>query len=309
MSTGLTRFAWLSIAAAVCTIALKTGAWWLTGSVGLLSDALESVVNLVAAAMTLAMLTVAAKPPDEEHAYGYGKAEYFASGVEGALILLAAVAIGWTAIGRLQAPAPITQAWLGLAISTAASLVNFGVARVLLGAARRYRSIALEADSRHLMTDVWTSGGVLVGIVAVALTGWQRLDPIIALLVAANIVWSGVTIVRRSALGLLDQAMPPEEQEALTTVLAEFGPPAQFHALRTIQSGPRRFISLHVLVPGEWTVRQGHTLLEEIEQALRHAIPNATVFTHLEAVEDPTSFADVGLDRLSGVRIPGSAES
>jgi cation diffusion facilitator family transporter len=301
MSGSLTRFAWLSVAAAVCTIGLKTGAWRLTGSVGLLSDALESLVNLVAAVMTLAMLALAAKPPTEEHAYGYGKAEYFASGVEGALILLAAAAIAWTAVGRLRAPAPIEQAWFGLAISTAASLINFGVARVLFRAARRYRSIALEADSRHLMTDVWTSGGVLVGVVAVALTGWQRLDPAIALVVAANIVWSGVIIVKRSALGLLDQALPREEQEAIASVLAEFGPPVQFHALRTIQSGPRRFISLHVLVPGEWTVKRGHALLEEVERKLRQAVPSSTVFTHLEAVEDPTAFEDIGLDRASNV--------
>jgi cation diffusion facilitator family transporter len=297
--TNLSRFAWLSIAAAVCTIALKVAAWRLTGSVGLLSDALESGVNLVAAVMTLAMLAIAARPPDEEHAFGYGKAEYFASGVEGALILLAAVAIGWTAIGRLQAPAPIEEAWLGLAVSTGASLINFGVARVLLRAARRHRSVALEADAHHLMTDVWTSGGVLVGIVAVALTGWERLDPVIALLVAANIVWTGVRILRQSALGLLDQALPREDQDALATALAQFGPPIQFHALRTRQSGSRRFVSLHVLVPGEWTVNRGHALLEDVERALRGAVQNATVFTHLEPVEDAASFADMGLDRES----------
>ncbi|MGE5786864.1 MAG: cation diffusion facilitator family transporter [Myxococcales bacterium] len=296
-SGGLTQFAWLSIAAAVTTIALKTGAWALTGSVGLLSDALESLVNLVAAAMTLAMLTVASKPPDEEHTYGHGKAEYFASGVEGALILLAAVGIGWAAIGRLMAPAGIEQPWLGLAISTLASLVNFVTARVLLNAARKHHSIALEADSRHLMTDVWTSVGVLVGVVAVAVTGWQRLDPLIALLVAFNIVFSGVSILKRSASGLLDQALPKAEQEAVSRVLSTFGPTVQFHALRTIQSGPRRFISLHVLVPGDWTVKRGHGLLEDIERSLRRAVPNASVFTHLEAIDDPASFDDIELDR------------
>lgn len=176
---------------------------------------------------------VAARPADEVHAYGYGKAEYFASRVEGALILLAAVAIGWTAIGRHQAPAPIEQAWLGLAISTAASLINFGVARVLLRAARRHRSIALEADAHHLMTEVWTSAGVLVGLVAVAVSGWARLDPVIALLVAANIVWTGVAMMRRSALGLLDQALPREDHDALASALAQFGPPVQFHAMHT----------------------------------------------------------------------------
>jgi len=297
MSSGLTRFAWLSIAAAVGTILLKLVAWRLTGSVGLLSDALESVVNLVAAAMTLAMLAVAAKPADEAHAYGYGNAEYFASGVEGALILLAAAGIGWAAVGRLLAPAPIEQAWLGLGFSLAASLVNLGVAQVLLRAARRHRSIALEADAHHLMTDVWTSGGVLIGIMAVAVTGWERLDPIVALGVAANIVWSGARILRQSALGLLDRALPPAEQRALASALAEFPPPIAFHAVRTRQAGARRFVSLHVLVPGEWTVSRGHALLEDVEAALRRAVEGATIFTHLEPVEDPTSLADQGLDR------------
>jgi len=299
-SGGLARFAWLSIAAAVTTIALKTGAWLLTGSVGLLSDALESLVNLVAAAMTLAMLTLASKPPDEEHTYGHGKAEYFASGVEGALILLAAAGIGWAAVGRLREPVAIEQPWLGLAVSSLASLVNFVVARVLLSAARKHHSIALEADSRHLMTDVWTSAGVVLGLVGVAVTGWQRLDPVIALVVAANIVFSGISILKRSASGLLDQALPKQEQEAVTRVLSSFGPTVQFHALRTIQSGPRRFISLHVLVPGDWTVKRGHSLLEDIERSLRRAVPNASVFTHLEAIDDPVSFDDIELDRDAG---------
>jgi cation diffusion facilitator family transporter len=300
MSVSLTRFAWLSIAAAVGTIALKLLAWWLTGSVGLLSDALESVVNLVAAAMTLAMLSVAAKPPDELHAFGHGKAEYFASGVEGALILLAAVGIGWTALQRLLAPAPIEQAWLGLGVSTAASAINFGVARVLLRASEQHRSIALEADAHHLMTDVWTSGGVLIGIVAVVLTGWQRLDPLIAIGVALNIVWSGVRIIRGSVLGLMDGALPPHEQQAVASVLQKLAPPVQCHAVRTRQAGATRFISLHVLVPGEWSVRRGHDLLEELEGALCAAVPGATVFTHIEPLEDPASFADLELDRVAG---------
>jgi cation diffusion facilitator family transporter len=293
----LTRFAWLSISAAIATIALKTAAWLLTGSVGLLSDALESVVNLVAAVMTLLMLGLAARPATEEHAYGYGKAEYFASGVEGALILLAAAGIAWTAIPRLWAPRPIEAAGLGLAVSTAASLVNLGVARVLLRAGRRHHSVALEADAHHLMTDVWTSAGVLAGIGLVAITGWERLDPIVALAVAANIVWTGVKIVRRSALGLLDRALLADEQEALRATLARHEGPIQFHAVRTRQAGARRFVSMHVLVPGDWTVRRGHDLLERIEEDVRGAVPNCTVFTHLEAIEDPASFEDVGLDR------------
>jgi len=294
----LARFAWLSIGAAVVTIGLKMVAWRLTGSVGLLSDALESVVNLVAALLTLSMLTLAARPPDELHAYGYGKAEYFASGAEGALILLAAAAIGWAAVGRLRAPEPIDRIGFGLVVSTAASLVNLAAARVLLSAGRRHGSIALESDARHLMTDVWTSAGVLAGIGAVALTGKLWLDPVVALLVAANIVRTGLGVMRRSALGLLDRALDAPDQVALRRVLARHeGEEVRFHALRTRQAGARRFVSLHVLVPGAWTVRRGHDLLERIEEEIREAVPGATVFTHLEAVEDPASWQDESLDR------------
>jgi cation diffusion facilitator family transporter len=299
-SPGLGRFAWLSIAAAVVTIGLKMAAWRLTGSVGLLSDALESLVNLVAAIMTLMMLTVAARPPDEDHAYGHSKAEYFASGTEGALILLAAVAIGWTAVQRFLDPRPIEQAGLGVAVSTAASLVNLGVSRVLMRAGQRHHSIALEADAHHLMTDVWTSAGVLAGIGLVALTGWQRLDPLIALAVAGQIVWTGVQLLRRSAMGLLDAALSPAEQEALRAVLARHeGPALRFHAVRTRQAASRRFISMHVLVPGDWTVRRGHDLLERLEHEIRAVVPNATVLTHLEALEDPAAWQDQGLDRAT----------
>ncbi len=295
---GLARFAGLSIAAAVVTIALKTAAWRLTGSVGLLSDALESLVNLAAAVMTLLMLSVAARPPDEEHAYGYGKAEYVSSGAEGALIVLAAAGIIWTAVGRLLHPQPVEQIGLGLALSLAASLVNLAVSRVLVRAGRRHDSIALEADGHHLMTDVWTSAGVLVGIGAVAATGWNRLDPIIAIVVAIQIVWSGWTLVRRSWLGLLDRAIPEGELAALRAVLERHATEGiEFHALRTRQAGARRFVSMHVLVPGDWTVSQGHAFLEEIERDIRCAVPNATVTTHLEAVEDPTAWQDEGLDR------------
>ncbi len=293
----LTRFAWLSIAAAVATIALKLGAWWLTGSVGLLSDALESGVNLLAAVLTLLMLGLAARAPDEDHAYGYGKAENFGSGAEGAMILVAAGLIAWTAIERLRAPAPIDEAWLGLGVSVGASTINLVVARVLLAAGRRHRSVALEADGHHLMTDVWTSAGVVIGVAAVALTGWQRLDPIIALAVAANIVWTGVRIVRSSALGLLDRAWPPDEQAALTQVLARYQAPVQIHAVRTRQSGRRRFVSMHVVVPGAWTIARGHALVEELERAIEELVPGAIAFTHLEPLEDPASFADTALDR------------
>ena len=297
-ASDLRRFAFLSIAAAVVTIGMKTAAWRMTGSVGLLSDALESLVNLAAAVITLFMLIVAARPPDDHHAYGHEKAEYFASGAEGALILVAAAGIAWAAIERLLSPRPIEQVGWGVAVSAVASAVNFGAARVLLAAGKRHHSIALEADARHLMTDVWTTAGVLAGVGLVAVTGWNVLDPIIALAVAAQIVWTGVQLLRRSALGLLDTALAPEEQATLRAVLARHeGPELQFHAVRTRQAASRRFISMHVLVPGSWTVRRGHERAEQIESEVRAAFHNATVFTHLEAIEDPVSFLDQGLDR------------
>jgi len=295
----LTRFAWLSIGAAVITIALKAVAYFLTGSVGLLSDALESIVNLVGAMMALAMLTIAARPADEDHTYGHSKAEYFSSGVEGTLILIAAVSIVITAIPRLITPKPLEQVGLGLGISVAASLVNLVVALVLSKAAKRYNSITLEADAQHLMTDVWTSVGVLAGVGLVALTGWERLDPIVAIIVAANIVWSGVGIVRKSALGLMDTALPVEEQAILKGILEKYTQEkgVEYHALRSRQSGSRQFVSFHVLVPGKWTVHRGHRLLESIEADIRHAMPSVTVFTHLESLNDPTSWDDTNLDR------------
>lgn len=251
----LTRFAWLSIAAAILTIGLKAAAYFITGSVGLLSDALESLVNLAAALMALAMLTVAARPPDEDHVYGHDKAEYFSSGVEGALILVAAISIGVAAWNRLLHPQPLEAVGLGLGISVFASLINLGVALVLRRAGQRFGSITLEADSQHLMTDVWTSVGVVAGIGAVALTGWERLDPLIAIAVALNIVWSGVQLVRRSALGLLDTAWPVPERGIVTNILDKYRVHGlQFHALRTRQSASRRFMSVHILVPGQWTV-------------------------------------------------------
>jgi cation diffusion facilitator family transporter len=297
----LTRFAWLAVLAAVLTIGLKAGAYILTGSVGLLSDALESLVNLVAAIAALIALTVAGKAPDEEHAFGHGKAEYFSSGLEGALVLVAAAAIVVTALPRLMQPVPIEQVGLGLAVSTLATLINLAVAQRLLRAGRTYRSITLEADARHLMTDVWTTVGVLVGIGAVAVTGWTRLDSIIALAVAANILWTGIGLMRRSLLGLLDTALPTEERKKIEAVLERYQREAgvQAHALRTREAGARRFVSVHILVPGAWTVQHGHQLLEAIEDDIRDALPSTTVFTHLEALEDPASFADTTLDRIA----------
>jgi cation diffusion facilitator family transporter len=297
--SSLTRFAWLSIAAAITTIALKAIAYLLTGSVSLLSDALESVVNLVGALMALAMLTIAARPADEEHDFGHSKAEYFSSGVEGTLILLAAASIIATAIPRLIVPKPLEQIGFGMVVSVAASLVNLFVARVLLRAGKQHHSITLEADARHLMTDVWTSAGVLVGVGAVALTGWVRLDPIVACLVAANIVWSGVSIVRKSVLGLMDTALPIEDRNKLHKALEPYTQlGVQYHALRTRESGARKFVSLHVLVPGPWTIERGHRLLERIEADIRNALPSVTVFTHLESLTDPASWDDTSLDRI-----------
>jgi cation diffusion facilitator family transporter len=296
--SSLTRFAWLSIAAAVLTIGLKAIAYQLTGSVGLLSDALESFVNLAGALMALAMLTIAARPADEDHLYGHSKAEYFSSGAEGMLILVAAVSIGIAAVQRLMTPKPLEQIGLGIGVSIVASCVNLAVALVLRRAGKQYNSITLKANAQHLMTDVWTSAGVLIGVGAVALTGWERLDPIVALVVAGNIVWSGFQIMRNSVLGLMDTALPVEEQIILQKVLEQhLQTGVQYHALRTRQSGARRFISLHVLVPGIWTVQRGHQLLERIEADIRHALPTAAVFTHLESLNDPASWDDMTLDR------------
>jgi cation diffusion facilitator family transporter len=294
----LTRFAWLSIAAALATIALKTVAYVLTGSVGLLSDAVESIVNLVGAVMALSMLTVASRPADEDHSYGHSKAEYFSSGVEGTLILVAALSIAVAAGRRLLAPQPLEQIGIGLAVSLGASLINLAVAMVLLRVGRQHHSITLEANAQHLFTDVWTSAGVIAGVAAVAGTGWLRLDPIVALLVAANILWTGTRIVRKSVLGLMDTALPPEELEAVKAALdSHLNDGIEYHALRTRQSGARRFVSLHVLVPGEWTVHRGHALLEDLEARIRSAVPNVTVFTHLESLDDPASWDDQHLDR------------
>jgi cation diffusion facilitator family transporter len=297
-SGNLTRFAWLSIGAAIITIALKTTAYWLTGSVGLLSDALESLVNLVAAIMALAMLTIAARPADEMHAFGYGKAEYFSSGLEGALVLLAAASIAWTAVPRLFAPQPLEHIGIGLAVSVLASAINFWVARVLMKAGKEYRSITLEADAHHLMTDVWTSAGVVLGVGVVALTGWVHLDPIIALLVAANILRIGSQLLGRSVSGLMDATLPAAERDAIKQVLNRYESQGiEYHALRTRQAGTRAFVSLHVLVPRDWTVQRGHDLLEQLERDIRASVPGAQLFTHLEPQGDPTAWEDIALDR------------
>jgi cation diffusion facilitator family transporter len=294
-----TRFyAVVSIVAAVVTIGLKFGAYLLTGSVGLFSDATESVVNLVAAVTALWALTLAARPPDEEHAFGHNKAEYFSSGLESALILIAAGWIAASAVPRLFEPEPLQNVGVGLAVTLVAAAINGGVALVILRAGRRLRSITLEADARHLLTDVWTSVGVVLGIVLVGFTGWLALDPLIALVVAANIVWAGVRLLRDTGQGLLDRALPAEDQAKIQKVLSRYeGTGTRFHAVRTRSAGQRRFISMHVLVPGGWTVKRGHDLAEEIEHDIARDLPQSTFFVHVEPAEDPASFADQALDR------------
>jgi cation diffusion facilitator family transporter len=294
----LTRYAWLSIAAAIVTIGMKASAYLLTGSVGLLSDALESLVNLAAAIVALIALRILSRPANDEYAFGYYKVEYFSSGFEGGMILLAAASIIISAVPRLLHPVPLEQLGLGVAISAAASVINLVVARVLLRAGKRYNSITLEADARHLMTDVWTTVGVLVGIGLVSLTGFLRLDPIIALLVAANIIFTGYRLLARSGRGLMDVALPAEETAKVTTILNSYeGKGVRYHALRTRQAAARNFMVLHLLVPGAWTVSQGHQLAEQVESEIMRAIPNSNIATHVEPIEDPASLADADLDR------------
>ena len=295
----LERYAWISIAAALATIALKTLAWWLTGSVGLLSDALESLVNLAAAMLALSMLRLAASPPDADHPYGFSKAEYFSAGIEGALIVLAAAGIVWTAVPRLAAPRELDMPLQGLALTVIASGINLGVAMTLLRAGREHHSITLEADARHLLTDVWTSAGVIAAVALVFVTGWLRLDPLIAIAVAVHILWTGFGLVRRSVKGLLDPAISAEDQREVTKLFGEYSKRygVSFHALRTRQAGARRFVSFHILVPDAWTVAQAHRLSEEIESRMRAMVPNAAIFTHIEPISDPASYDDEQLDR------------
>jgi cation diffusion facilitator family transporter len=289
-------YGYLSIAAAIMTIALKLGAYLLTNSIGFLSDALESVVNLVAAVAAVWALSYAAKPPDAEHVFGHSKAEYFSSGFEGALILIAALSIFISAIPRLFAPQPLEQLSIGLVLSLLASAINGMVAFILFRAGKKLRSVTLKADAHHLWTDVLTSIGVIMGIILVALTGWLILDPILAILVAINIVWTGVKLVQDSASALLDLSIPVEEIQIIEQILAKYtSQEIQFHAIRTRIAGVKRFVSLHILVHGSWTVQKGHDYCEEIESLIRLALPNTNVFTHLEPLEDPKSWSDQDL--------------
>ncbi|GAA3028891.1 cation diffusion facilitator family transporter [Gordonia defluvii] len=287
----LQRFAWLSIATAIVTIALKTGAWWITGSVGLLSDAAESVVNLVAAVAMLIALGVAAKPADDNHNFGHAKAEYFSAGVEGALIFVAAVAIIYAAVERLLNPRPLEALGIGLAISVVAAVVNGVVAVILLRAGRRHRSITLTADGRHLMTDLVTTAGVLVAIGVVAFTGWTILDPIIAIAVAINILFVGYRLIAESTLGLMDTALPDGDVGLIEEALDGFrSPDVEFHDVRTRVGGHLRYLQLHMLVPGEWSVQRGHDVVEDVEAGLHEVVEDLHITIHLEPIEDPRSY-------------------
>lgn len=294
----LTRFAWLSIIAALMTIAMKAAAFSITGSVGMLSDALESTVNLATAVVALITLRIVTRPANEEFAFGFSKVEYFCTGFEGGMILLAAAGIIITAIPRLIHPVPLEQLGLGLIISVVASLINLGVALVLMRAGKRYNSITLEADGRHLMTDVWTTGGVLVGIALVGLTGFERLDPLVALAVAVNILFTGYRLLLRAGKGLMDMTLPAEEITEVKLILETYqSQGVRYHALRSRQAAARKFLVVHLLVPGDWTVRQGHQIAEQIENQVIKAIPHSNIATHIEPIEDPISQEDVQLDR------------
>jgi len=282
----LTRYALLSIFAALATIVLKAVAYLLTGSVGLLSDALESLVNLAGAVMAMTMLTIAARPPDKDHHYGHDKAEYFSSGVEGTLILIAAISIGIAAVQRFMNPKPLEQVGLGIAVSVVASLINFAVARVLIKVGKARNSITLEANAHHLMTDVWTSGGVLAGVGVVSLAGWNRFDPIIAVVVALNILWTGFRLIKESVQGLMDTALSLEEQNIIRNILEGFtGEGIAFRNMQTRKAASRKFVSVDILVPPGWTVEEGHQTLSRIEEKIRETLQNATVLTHLEPME------------------------
>lgn len=289
----LQRFAWLSIVAAIVTIALKTGAWAVTGSVGLLADAAESLVNLVAAVVALIALRVAAKPADETYTFGRAKAEYFSAAVEGLMIFAAA---GWILVSSVQRflnPQPVENPGLGLGISVVAAALNGIVGLVLLRAGRRHNSATLRADGKHLLTDVITSAGVVVGVLLVLLTGWDRLDPIVAFAVGVNIIVVGIGLVNESAQGLLDRTLPEEANAEITAVLQQHTTEGTtFHGLRTRAAGHRQFASVHVLVPGSWTVRRGHAFCHQVEADLVARLPELEVVTHLEPVEDPASYTD-----------------
>lgn len=290
------HYFWLSTAAAVATICLKTLAWKMTGSMGLASDAMESFVNLAGATFALWMITIAKVPPDEDHPLGHSKAEYFSSGFEGILIFGAAGAIIWSATGRLFAPEPLEAVGLGLAVSVGASAINLFVALALRRAAVRFRSIALEGGSRHLMTDVWTSGGVIIGVALVSFTGWLWLDAAVAIAVGFHILSEGWQLIRASGHGLMDAALGGDDLKAVQTTLERLATPQiGFANLRTRRSGSRSFVYVDVLVPGQWTVSATHNELDRIEQEISAVLPETVVFTHAEPAPTPSGNAETVL--------------
>jgi len=292
----LSRFAWLSIGAGVVTLAMKTTAALMTGSVGLLSDAAETVVNLVAAVVALFALRVAIQPPDENHPYGHSKAEYFSAIVEGTMIFVAAVFIIYTAVERLIHPQPLERIGIGLAVSVIASGVNGAVAYVMLKQGKKHDSSALTADGKHLMTDIITSAAVLLGVALVALTHLGWLDPVVALLAGVNIMWTGFKLIRDSVNSLMDYALPEAEMATLTKILdAHTTPEVSFHAVRTRVAGNRHFAAFHVLVPGDWTVKHGHDLTEDLIDDIVACIPSLRIDAHLEPRDDPRSYEDLDI--------------
>ena len=295
----MTKYAWLSIGTAVLTLGIKLIAYLATDSVGLLSDALEGIVNLAAALVVLVTLKVVEQPPDELHQYGHDKAEYFSSGIEGTLILVAALAILYTSIQRLLDPQPLEQVGLGLMLAVGASSINLLVGQLLIRRGKQFESITLEADGRHLMSDVWTSVGVVGGVAVAGITGLVWLDPIVAMIVGLKIGYEGIKIFQRSSLGLMDTAIDPKERAIVEAVLdSHCKEGIEWHALRTRQSGARRFVSVHILVPGAWTVQAGHDLAEDVEADIKRQINNCSVFTHIEPLEDPRALGDQNLGAL-----------
>lgn len=294
----LTRYAWISIFAAIFTITFKLGAYWLSNSVGLLSDALESFVNLATAIVALIALHIAERPADEEFSFGYSKVEFFSSGFEGGMILVAAGSIAFAAVQRLLHPQPLEQVGLGLVISIIATFVNFGVSRLLMQAGKRYDSITLQADARHLMADVLTTGGVVLGVGLVTITKLAFLDPVIALLVAVNILFTGARLLRESYHGLMDVALPEAEMGKILEILRTYEAEGlKFHAVRSRSAGARKFVSMHILVPGAWSVQHAHAVAEGIENKIRSSLPQVAIFTHIEPVEDPASWEDSQLEK------------
>jgi cation diffusion facilitator family transporter len=283
----------LSVAVAVLTIALKTGAWWVSGSVSLLSDAMESVVNLAGAMFALAMVTIAARPPDEGHPYGHHKAEYFSSGFEGILIFVAALGIIWAAVQRMLAPQPLQAVGWGISLSVVSSVINFALAFAMARKARETRSMALEADARHLYTDVWTSAGVIIGLFAVMATGWHWLDPLIAIGVALNIMREGWSLTRRSTDGLMDQALEPADRADIDKVLAAFADqPIRFDHVNSRRAGQRRYVDMHMHMPASWTLGRAATVRASVEEALMNAVPGLRATIELLPTDVEPQFLD-----------------